>query len=211
MKRRGKEQFINDILDAVTSCKYDASGGDFQLAQVAVKAQTSVRTINRYFPDKNHMLYLAAVRFLGQQHVKLVQQYTAMDMSGKTGLERLMSFLKSQKEYCAKYPVDAVMMVAATASVCRVNANIDTEKREISIDHELHDIVVSCVEEGIKDGSIRGDVEASPVCQLISSTFDGLQQHLTLLYSKGSETIRKNDLLRIFDWYVEMLQGFLQS
>lgn len=80
-----------------------------------------------------------------------------------------------------------------------------------SYDEEIRDLVIAIIKEGIKDGSIRSNVNPLDTFLLTSSNFNGLAQRLIYLYSVDqSKTEQREEILHVFDYYLKMLWEYLK-
>lgn len=208
MEQRDKERVAGDILDAVISCKRDAAGGDISITQVAARAGMSDRTLNRYFPDKERMVYLAAVRYL-ISHVKAISdRYVALDKTGLNGRQRLVQYIRTHVDHYRADMAEALLFVSAHA--CCISTAVGEKLRSSEYDTLSRQILFDCVERGVQDGSIRSDAVPLDVYLLVSSNFTGLVHRLVFLYSVDqTEPDQRKAILSIFDKYL-LLDDYLR-
>lgn len=207
MDRKDKEQVKNSILDALIACKYDAGGGSFQVTQVAAKAGMSTRTLHRYFPDKELMTFMAAIRFLDSRYGELEETYNARLAEGDTGLDRLACLLSIQKEYYQTDAVTAIMMVSA--SVNYIHGKIDRNFPGNPVDSSFTRLVMCCVEMGVRDGSMRAGLDPTVTSLLICASYQGMMQRLAFAFKTDCSEAEKGRRLKAFDAYMEMLKDYL--
>lgn len=82
------------ILDAVIFCLKENLSAEPQLTQIAARAGIFVRTLNRYYPNKEDMFCLAYLRFLQKKYDAAVQRFEAADLSDLYAYEQLFAFFK---------------------------------------------------------------------------------------------------------------------
>ena len=209
MKSEKKEQLREEILDAVIKCKRENGGGFIKLTQVAALVGISDRTLNRYFPDKEELIYEAAGKSLRNRGRALIEKYNAQNKNGLNGRERFLLLVKTEVDRMREDPNYALMFVSAYTtclytSVCKKIQNF-------SFDEEVRQVVTVTVEEGIKDGSIRNDVTPLDTYLLTSSNFNGLAQRLIYLYSVDQpKTEQREEILHVFDHYITMMDEYLK-
>lgn len=208
MKREENEQMRDTILNAVIACKIDAAGADVSLSQISCRAGISERTLNRYYPDKEILLYDAAILYLRQIYYTCADRYNKLDKTGMNGLQRLMLLIKMQIELnqtelkCAKVFVRAYTTALRTA--------VYRDLPVSGCDAPVRDIVLNCIEDGVSDGSIRPDIVPIDTYMLISSNYMGLVQRLIYCYSvELTKEEHKNQLLLVFNKYLQMLEEYL--
>lgn len=208
MRRADNEETRDSILDAVIFCKTEAAGADVSLARISCRAGISERTLNRYFPDKEMLLYQAAILYLRRTYSACAKMYESLKKDNMTGLERLMSIVSAQIERNQTELNTTKVFVRAYTTALRtaVYRNLPVT----GYDTPVRDIVVSCIEDGIADGSIRSDNNPIDVYLLISSNYMGLVQRLIYFYSVDfTKEEHKKELLLVFNKYLSMLREYL--
>ena len=207
MERKDKTKLESEILNAVILCKYESEGGPIQITQVAAKAGISTRTLNRYFPEKDEMICTAAALFLNRKYAEFAEKYASFDKSALNGREKLMFFLRSQKDYYKADPVNAVLFVDANINCIRLG--VKKGGVQTSFGKEIREIVVSSISEGQADGSVKLGIDPEATALLISANFNGLMQKLTFTYRSDLPENKKTQAYSIFDEYLKMLELYL--
>lgn len=209
MERWQKKHIENKILDAVIRCKHETMGGDIRITQVAAAAGVSTRTLHRYFPEKDEMIYSAAVKFLEERYERLAQQYYSADMSGTNGLERITRFLRLLGK---AYDIEAACALMLIDANIRYTCSAITKNyKKVSIGGRLREIIVSNIEAGIRDGSIRSDIVPLNTSLLISANFHGLMERVVFIYYASEDNQEKNCVSVVFDEFIKMLDGYLRA
>lgn len=205
MRREENDAMRNLILDAVISCKIEANGEEVSLSQIACRAGISERTLNRYFPDKEMLLYDSAIRHLNQIYKSFAKRYTDIDKNGLNGLQRLTLLIQMQMEHNYEDMTCAKTFVRAYTTAFRTAVYRDLPV--VNYDAPIRTIVLNCIQDGIADGSIRKDIEPMNTYLMISSNYLGLVQHLIYFYYvNGSEGKQKEELIHVFNQYLHMLE-----
>jgi len=203
-----KEQVTEDILDAVIRCKYEAKGGNVQITQISSLVGISDRTLNRYFPDKELMIYLASLKMLRLSSAELLKEYRARIEPGMNGKERFLLLVKTQIDKFHSESMNALMFASAVATC--VDTAISKKICYPSYDNEVERAVVSDIEIGKLDGSVRSDVDPADVYCLTSSSFNGLAERIIYLCNVGvSDEEQKKKLLCAFDDYLDMIDCYI--
>ncbi|MDD2954871.1 MAG: TetR/AcrR family transcriptional regulator [Oscillospiraceae bacterium] len=209
MKREENNLMKTAILDAVISCKKEAMGREVSRSEIASRAGISERTLSRYYPDKDLMVYEAAVRYLRSRYEAVAGQYRAVDTSGMNGLERLLLLAQIRIQNYEKDTESAQMFVRAY--ITALNTAVYHRLPSAGFDAPAREIVLSCIREGVRDGSIRGDVVPVDAYLMLSSNFNGLVFRLIYMCSiEFSPEEHKKELLLVFRQYLEMLKGYLE-
>ena len=210
MKRTDNEIMRLRILDAVIECKIHAEGAYVSLSQISCKAGISERTLNRYFPDKEIMIYGAAVRYLKRKYDEFSEQYRACDKKELNGLECLMLLVKLQMDNYMNSITDALIFVRAYTTT--LNTAVYRKLPVAGYDASAREIVLECIRNGVKDGSIKHDAVPMDAYLLISSNFNGLVQRLIYTYSvEYSAEEHRKELFNVFGKYIQMLRVFLSA
>lgn len=210
MKREDNEAMRNRILEAVIACKITASGAEVSQSRIASEAKISERTLNRYFPDKEKMMYDAAIVYLKRRYDAFAESFEVADKTGMDALDRLCLLIKMQMEKNRMDMNGAKVFVRAFTTALRtaVYRNLPVSGHDASV----REIVIADIKDGIKEGSIRGDVDPSDMYLLISSNYIGLIQRLIYMYSvQSTAEEHKKKLLLVSDKYILMLREYLSA
>ena len=210
MKRIENEEMKEHILDAVAVCKVKAAGEEVSLTQISSQAGISERTLNRYYPDKELLIYEAAVKYMRKRYEAFADIYHETDHYGMSALDRLISLIQLQAEY---YQADTNMAkVFVRAFTTALRTAVYRNLPHTGYDASCRQIVIDCIEQGIKDGSMREDLVPMDVYILISSNFNGLVQRLIHMYSVCfTEEAYKRELSIVFQKYIAMVQEYLSA
>lgn len=208
MKRTDADEMKVRILEAAIKCKINAQGNEVALAQVAYRSGISERTLNRYFPDKEMMFYEAAIRYLRLKYERFSEQFLNADTKEMNGIDKLLLMIRMQVDNYQQDPLNAKIFVRAFTTALRtaVYRNLPPS----GFDASTKQMVISFVEEGIQDGSIRCDCEPLDIYFLISSNFIGLVQRMIYIYSVEL-TKKEHDIefAKVFNQYLIMVREFL--
>ena len=206
IKRIDNEEMRTTILDAVIACKCEACGAAVSLSQISSRAGISERTLNRYFPDKELMMYEAAIKYLKQKYVLFAKLYIARDKSRLNACERLLLLIQMQIDNYKSDTAEAMVYVRAfTTAMCTAAYH---QLPAPGFDAPTRNILISCVEEGLKDGSIHSSIEPLDVYFLVSSNFNGLIQRLVYIYSlEIPREEHEKKLFHVFEKYMQMLES----
>lgn len=209
MERRSREEIVEEILKAAIKCKYEAGINDVQVTQIAAKASISTRTLNRYFPDKEEMIATASLKYLRDQYEEIVEEYSKLeDLDQMNGLERLIRFLGMRINHYLSDMNYAVVFVDANINCIRSGVRKDTFN--VYLGAETRKLVLEDLSLGIKDGSIRADIDVEVVSALLSSSFNGLMQRMIFVLRTSQMEEKKKQTKQIFVEYVAMVKKFLQ-
>ncbi|MDD2649248.1 MAG: TetR/AcrR family transcriptional regulator [Eubacteriales bacterium] len=186
MKRLENAEMRDAILDSVISCKIAADGSEVSLSQISCGAGVSERTVNRYFPDKDMMVFTAAARYLKRRYDAFAAKFRAVDVGGMNGLERILLLLRLQADANRSSMPAARTFIRAYITVLRTA--IYRKIKAPTYDAEVKKIVAECIKIGKADGSIGVSVPSETVYTLLSSSYMGLlQQYIYSCTAAASE------------------------
>ena len=206
MAKADRDQRAARILDAVIEHMLE-TGGKLQSAQVAVRAGISTRTLNRYYPDRDQLLYEAAVRYLDAQYSAIIRRYEGLNLSGMSGRQRLLTFMRTQIEVYRRDLTAAAAYVDANISCVYLGSQ--RNYRRPGFDGRIMALLVRDLEAGIQDGSVRAALDPARTGLLIAANFNGLMQRLAFQRASApSEADRLN--LELLEEYLMMLELYLQ-
>ena len=203
-----KEQRIEAILDAVIACRIEAGARPVQAAQIAAKAGVSTRTINRYFPNKDIMLFEASAKYLTQRLALVVSRCNRQLPSDASGCDRLLSFLRS---LIVQYRSDidlATLFMEKNVSCAYIS--MTTNCRRATLGGEIRRILEGYLSDGLRDGSIRPHLDVDRISLMIAANLNGLMQRVAFLRDVKPQRVTGDSLLSVFDDYIDMLARHLQ-
>ncbi len=210
MERKDKEQMIEDILDAAIQCRYQAKTvEEIQITQIAARAGISTRTLHRYFSDKAELLACASNKFLKQKYFDILEGYLSSADPKKNGMERLLDFIAVRKNAYIEDPVYAAMFVEANINCIR--AVTKSGVNQFDLGNEMRNIVILNVELGMKDGSMRKDLDLSATTLLLSASLNGVIQRMTFLFRTDTSDETKRQVAVVFDEYINMVRMYLSA
>lgn len=198
------------ILDAVIACKVDAEGSAVSLSQISSRAGISERTLNRYFPDKEMMIYEAATKYMRQRYEQFADQFLKADKRNMTALDQIGLLIQLQIDSYQRDIRSAKVFVRAyTTTLCTA---VYRGLPPSGFDASTREYVLALVEQGIKDGSIRKDAVPMDTYLMISSCFMGLVERMIYIYSVDmSESEHRKKLLTVFGKFRCMVARTLSS
>lgn len=194
-----KERRRSEILDAAEAAARDTGFDALTMDEVARKARLSRALIYVYFNDKTELLFGLAERGLS----RLQQRFAEAVSRHKTGLDQLQGIGRAYVAFSQEFPVlfDALARFelhspdAANASVCESGCMIQGDK--------LHSLMVTAIETGVRDGSVRADV-GHPA--LVSTTLWGFMHGVIQLATTKANVLARDgvDSRMLFDHALTM-------
>lgn len=208
MARESREEVTSRILQAAIECILKYGVDMVQISQIAACANLSVRTISRYYPEKDTMLAEAATQYLQSVYQTFIDEYRRLPKDGLSGRDKLILFLTSQRDYCKVQSVEAMMMI--DLRYYRIRHCSAQAIWSVPGGDRTRRLVLDCIEEGKQDGTIRRDIDPVQTSVLLSSTYNGVMQAITMAYRSIMSEENKQPVYETFDRYIEMVQRYLR-
>lgn len=152
-RQEEKERRRAEILDAAEAVCAVVGWDDMTMDQVARKARLSRALLYVYFKDKQDLLFglcERALGVLGQRFLEAVSRH-------KHGFEQMLAIGRAYVAFSQEFPV--YFEVVARCEV--LTPDPEVESNEAAVLHrgdQARGLMVSVIERGIHDGSIRPDV-----------------------------------------------------
>jgi len=175
-REREKEQRKNDIVDAAEQVFFKKGHEYATMDDVASEAELSKGTLYLYFKNKED-LYLA-IHLRGNKILHSLFEKAVKNE--KTGIEKIRSISTAYVEYFQKYPD-------------YFNAMLYYESRDINFTDQdsvaaeclvegktTMDLLIGSIEIGIKDGSIRSDIDSIKTALCLWGQTTGILQIASL-------------------------------
>lgn len=153
------------IADALRLLLEKKDFGAITTAEIAKTAGVTEALIYKYFKDKRDLLYQVLAEYL--EHYRLQVQ---LDLKGIKG-----ALNKLRKLIWSHINVYATNRVFAKALLLQVRSFSDYYKSEpYKLVREYSNILLEIIEEGIRDGEIRGDISPSITRQLLLGCIENI-------------------------------------
>ncbi len=175
-KEREKQQRRNDIIDAAERLFFEKGYENTTMDQVAEEAELSKGTLYLYFKNKEDLYLAINVRGMGL----LKEMFREAVRKGKTGIEKVENIGKAYYEFSRKYPdYFSAMIYYESRNIPEMADDSCFQSCEEQGMQTLQ-IVADAVEDGMKDGTIRQDLDPLMVATILWGHTTGMIQILAL-------------------------------
>jgi AcrR family transcriptional regulator len=169
-----KERRRAEIVDAAEAAGREVGLDALTMDDVARRARLSRALLYVYFHDRSDLMFGLAERAMNQLHARFVEAAER----NRTGLEQVSAIGRAYVAFSQEFPTlfDALArcelkspdpaQYSPSEQACAVGGD------------KLQATLVSCIENGIRDGSIRGDI---PSAMLMSVTLWGFMHGIIQL------------------------------
>jgi len=142
------------------------------MGQVAAAAELSKGTLYLYFKNKGDLFLAMSGRML----CRIVEAFEQQVCQPGDGLEILRCMLTVYVDYAMAAPEHFRAVVSWISSGYRADTTTVSFAQHRALVQRLHDAIVRCVDRGIRDGSMRSDLEPTPVAaQVWGGVFGAVQ------------------------------------
>jgi AcrR family transcriptional regulator len=153
-RQEEKERRRADILDAAEAVAANVGWGDLTMDQVARNARLSRALVYVYFKDKVDLMFGICERSLAT----LRQRFEAAVARNKRGLDQMVGMGRAYIAFSQEFPVyfDVIArceLLSTDVADMQVN-----EEACLAGGNAVRTLMVSVLETGVRDGSIRQDV-----------------------------------------------------
>ena len=209
MGRPSREEIVAQILDAAVQCIYEMGVEVVQMTQIAAKAGISCRTLNRYYPKKDVLLSDAASKYLWRVYESFIENYQQTPKDGVNGLSQLLLLLNTLRDY---YETDSAELdLFVKARIYCVRHGVGDAPWAAKGGRKIQNIIAEAIDAGIQDGSIRKHTDSQLSATMILSSYNGILLRLAFIYCFGTSQDKKDEMLRVFDSYIDMLISYLRT
>ncbi len=177
-KEREKNQRRNDIIDAAEKLFFSKGFSNTTMDEVAKQAEYSKGTLYLYFKSKED-LYLA----INVRGMKILEKmFRTVLNSSDNGLCKTRNIGKKYYEFAEKYPDYFNAMVYYELNEIEISEETSSAKTCEDQGNRTLQTVAEAVQEGIKDESIRQDLDPLQVATILWAHCTGV---ITVISQRG--------------------------
>ena len=195
-----KEHNRQKVLETTYLCFLEYGVEGTTQKRIAVRSGVTPRSIQRYFTNRDEMV-LEVVSMITERYERFVNDYYAEHLASEaTAFEKIVTFLESQRYLWTKRST-FFLVVNELETYCRRRNVIDGVKPPLPrIEPIMRPYIVSILEKGLLDGSIRLELSVAESADLIAETYTGIFTHFILPDddSNSQERILAQHLIALF-------------
>jgi AcrR family transcriptional regulator len=169
-----KERRRAEIVDAAEAAGREVGLDALTMDDVARRARLSRALLYVYFQDRSDLMFGLAERAMGQLHARFVEAAERH----RTGLEQVSAMGRAYVAFSQEFPVLFDALARCELQSSEPTQGSPSEQACAVGGDRLQATLVSSIEAGIRDGSIRGDI-SSPL--LMSVTLWGFMHGIIQL------------------------------
>ena len=177
-KEREKLQRRNDIIDAAEIVFFSKGYENSSMDDVAKEAELSKGTLYLYFHSKED-LYAAII---GRGARILNSLFTEAAVKGENGLQKTKAIGEAFIKFYNEHPDYHDAMMFDQGKLSELGCECDNEIDAMKIKKKSNEILINAVSEGMKDGSIKSDLDPVKIAMILWGQTMGILQ---LVKNKG--------------------------
>ncbi len=202
-----KDDIKECILEATISWKLENPFQEPQLTQLAAIVGISGRTLSRYFPNKEDLLGLAAMRYMTRINDERAKALASAKKSDGTAAEQIRSFFCAQRSAFHQDPV-AIRIYAVGNMRCidyALRHQLAIDSASASVKKSMFDLL----EAGKRDGSIRTDLDTAMTVDLMNTGLNGMMHQIAMTYTSIPNEQEKEKSARLYKEFLKMLEWYV--
>lgn len=202
-----KNEMEEKILEAAITWTMEHPFQEPPLTQLAAMVGISGRTLSRYFPDKEDMLGLAAMRYLTRKSAEHAQTIEAMEENDSSTTEQIRAMFCSMRSLFQNDP--GAIRIYASANMRCINYTLKHQLPADPSSEKVQKSLFALLEKGKQDGSLRSDLDNAMTVELILTGFNGLMHRIAITYTSVPDDQEKENAARLYKEFMKMLEWYL--
>ncbi len=169
-----KEQRREEIINAAEELFIAKGLSETSMPDIAKKVNMSVRTVYRYYKTKEELAFEIEIRILEKIIDK--QGHSTKKIKGKNGYEKLKYMLCMKGDFCSEEELRFMGMFDYYFTGAYPYNELST--KFVSMLQNMNNPIYDFILEGMKDGSIRKDIDARLTTRTIGNAMLALSQRI---------------------------------
>jgi len=200
-KNKIKEIRKNDIIDAAQEVIFSKGYNQASMDEISKQAEFSKRTVYSYFSSKEEIYFEIMVR--GYNLLNEQIQNIFNEIPKKTALEKIKQMGLVIYKFSTQYPnyFEAIMIYENKEEDFDIQLSNSSRDNCYNLGEILFSYLKTTLEEGVKEGVIRDDIDVVNTSVYIWSSTIGLfdvlikkKKYLENYHSRNTDTLLKNGL-----------------
>ncbi|MBD3218105.1 MAG: TetR family transcriptional regulator [candidate division Zixibacteria bacterium] len=203
-QKRERKRRIDSILDAAEKVIDNKGIANATMDEIARVAELGKSTIYNYFDSRQLLLAALDLRGTKIEEKGFEEAYEA----GKNGLERTLKICRFYFKYAMENPVcfqAKVQMGRISPDTFANLGDIPLGKKYMKALRRIHKILADSLADGVRDGSIRDDIDPQRMSLLLWCQSNGV---IEIMQNRGEfiEAVRKISPQQIEDDFFQSLE-----
>ena len=173
-----REQNKQTVLESAMECFKEYGIESTTLEKIAVRSGLTTRSVQRYYLTKSNLAKKVMDRLMDNIYNEIHSIPARQDMKDLNGREQLIKILGIRAEIAATYYKSIFCLNEFELYFTKRIKTAEFYERYKSGSSFVVNLTLRALEKGIKDGSIRKDIDKTAVLDMINLTFGGLLQKI---------------------------------
>ena len=201
-----KERRRAEIVDAAEAAGREVGLDALTMDDVARRARLSRALLYVYFQDRSDLMFGLAERAMGMLHTRFIEAAERH----RTGLEQVSAMGRAYVAFAQEFPVLFDALARCELETPDPAQCSPSEQACMIGGDKLQAVLVTSIETGVKDGSIRGDV-GSPM--LMSVTLWGFMHGIIQLTTTKAHALAHHGVApkALIDYAISMITRDLKT
>lgn len=194
------------IMDVAEKLFVEKGYANTTMTEIAKKVQIAKGTLYLYFSSKKDLYFTSVERALRTLQDIIIKNFD----NCKNGFEKVVSMGKTYVYFSLEYPNYYKLILNYETLEFNFDESDSHVKKAYEKSEDIFKLLVSSIEEGIKDGSIDKYLDPIKISMVLWGEITGLVQQINLrgsLYKKWTNLMP----IEIYDYYIEVTQKMLSS
>ncbi|PNR96809.1 TetR/AcrR family transcriptional regulator [Petrotoga sp. 9PWA.NaAc.5.4] len=194
------------IMDVAEKLFVEKGYANTTMTEIAKKVQIAKGTLYLYFSSKKDLYFTSVERALKTLQDIIIKNFD----NCKNGFEKVVSMGKTYVYFSLEYLNYYKLILNYETLEFNFDESDSHVKKAYEKSEDIFKLLVSSIEEGIKDGSIDKYLDPVKISMVLWGEITGLVQQINLrgsLYKKWTNLTPKE----IYDYYIEVTQKMLSS
>lgn len=175
--------------------------GNFTQEDLARKANLSVRTLQRHFPNREDLRNAVTEHLIEQWNTDILTEYYEKIATPMSALERLATFFKTHNNRLLK-DYKAQVFIQGVDYHSRFESNsLNDYWQKYRGTSNLEKVFCTLLKAGQADGSIKPEIPLEPIVKIVPDLCSGLIQHLSNELHCG--TLTYEDAVFYSDYWIK--------
>lgn len=204
--KKTKEEKMNLIMNIAEKIFVEKGYQNATMTEIAKKVNIAKGTLYLYFSSKKDLYFTSVERALTTLKNLIIDNFK----NCKNGFEKVVTMGKTYVFFSTEYPNYYKLILNYETLEFNFDDKDQHVKKTYERSQEIFELLVSCVKEGIKDGSIDKEFDPSKISMILWGEITGLVQQVNLrgkLYKKWTGLTP----IQIYEYYIEVTKKMLMA
>lgn len=176
---RNRLQNKQRVLECALTLFYEKGIANTKICEIAHKAGLTSTSVYRYYKNKDELVFAVANYFAAHFYNGITQHFLQFDYDALTGLQQekvLLEYVLNKQYFQNKYLIFLSELEFYLHKIKQKNCKLLEQLKQLPEIHKAKDLSISVIKKGMQDGTIRNDIPAEQLLQMISVALHGFMQ-----------------------------------